>query len=520
MPTLTLPGGRVRGRVERGVEVYRGIPYGSPPVGPLRFRAATPAAPWRETLDARRPARVAPQRAALPRWLRRMSAVPEAGAGEDCLHVNVFTPRADGARRPVMVFVHGGGYTHGSGSFFVYAGHRLARRGDVVVVTFNYRLGVFGALDLRGLGGAGGDQGILPNVGLRDQLAALEWVRDNIECFGGDPECVTLFGQSAGAMSAGVLLCSRASEGLFHRAILQSGAASNVLQPSHAREIAEQLLRSLGLDAGSAALGESLRARSVLDLLDAQEKVSRRHRLPLGMLAWQPVVDGVLVPDDPLAGLASGGAAPRPLLIGTNRDEWKMFTAFDRKRRQLDAATLRRYLERTFDEHPSGPEKVANALLGAYGQGEDGRALSPSDIWAAFQTDRVFRRPALELADAHAAAGGETFVYRFDWAPRLGGRRLGACHSMELPWVFGTLRDGALGPALGLEPGARTLSDRMQSAWLTFAREGDPGPAMSVGWPRYRAERAEAMTLAAEPRCEPAQDARRAAFWADLGREG
>ncbi len=485
------PKGWIEGAEERGVLAFRGIPFAQSTAGEARFRAPRPVRAWSGTLDASCFGRAAPQPGTRSGPLARWSAVPPAGAGEDCLNLNVWTPAADHRRRAVLIWVHGGGFSHGSGSFHLYAGDRLARRGDVVVVTFNYRLGVFGGLDLRGLGGGASAD---TNFALRDQIAALEWVQSNIESFGGDPDNVTLFGQSAGAMSVGTLMASPRGADLFRRGILQSGAGDNVLSVEQARRIAGLLLEKLNLDAGQGDVVRALRKLNWATLLRAQLELRAEHGLRLGMLAWQPVIDGDLVPGLPRARFEAGEAMKVPLLIGTNRDEWKMFTATDKRRRTLDEGTLRKYLTQTFlgSGEPDSTDVSADIAgarteeaLSLYGTGRDGAACSPSEIWNRIQTDRVFHYPAVELADAHTGRGAPTWFYRFDWKPPLAPNRVGACHALELAFVFGTLRTRWLRPLFGMSSKSVTLSDRMQAAWLSFARTGDPGADGDVAWPAY-----------------------------------
>jgi para-nitrobenzyl esterase len=501
------PSGVLEGTEQGGVHVYRGIPYARAPVGERRLRPPEPAAGWSGVRDARTDGAAAPQRGATRRHGRRWRAVPAAGASEDCLFLNVHAPSTGTARRPVLVWIHGGGYTHGSGSWYVYSGLRLARRGDVVVVSINYRLGALGALDLRGFGATDA----VANAGLRDQLLALAWVSKHIEAFGGDPENVTVFGQSAGAMSIGALLVAPAARGLIRRAILQSGAMHNVLDSAQAQGIATALLNELAIDPERDDVVAALRTCSADEIVRAQSRVSTSHRLPLGMLAWQPVVDGDLLPTAPAVAPAP---ADVPLLIGTNRDEWKMFTALDARRRRMDAVTLRGYVERTLARDGVEDQDALDAVLDHYGRcPETGVARTPADAWVALQTDRVFRLPAVDLADRQAAAGGDTFVYRFDWAPGLAPRRVGACHAMEIPFVFGTLRSPLLRPLIGLDPRTLRLSDDIMDAWLAFARTGDPRHAGARDWPAHAPRHGVARVFGGDAGKRPVLEPETRAVW-------
>jgi para-nitrobenzyl esterase len=448
--------GKLRGARRRGVLAFRGIPYAAPPLGRLRFRAPQPPAAWPGVRDATAPGPGAPQLG--PRLGAGFARIAgPAASSEDCLTLDVFTPAADGARRPVLVWIHGGAFVLGAGSALAYDGSALAREGDVVVVTLNYRLGALGFLALGDLApGAGFDA----NLGLRDQIAALEWVRDNAAAFGGDPANVTVFGQSAGGMSVGTLLAAPRARGFFARAIAQSGAASNCSPREVAGRVAAGFLDALGLAPHEAA---RLREAPVEALLAAQRATVMRLALSLPGLPFQPCVDGDVLPEDPLAAIAAGSARGVPLLLGTTRDEWNMFLLADPKARTMDEAALHRRHERWLP-----PERAARAYA-LYR--ETLPRASPRARWGAYQTHRVFTLPADRLAAAQAPHA-PTFAYLFSWSPPLVRRRIGACHALEVPLVFGTFRHPLLrGFYLG---GARATAAELQHAWLAFARSGRP----------------------------------------------
>lgn len=308
------------------------------------------------------------------------------------------------------------------------------------------------------------------------------------------------------------LVSSPAARPLIRRAILQSGAARNVHKPEVARAIARGLCGRLGVDVEGPDPVDRLRARPAKELLAAQLRVSAEHRLPIGVMAWQPVIDGDLLPGPPLEGWACEGSRPPQLLIGANRDEWKMFTATDAKRRNLDAATLRNYLGRTLSLG-TGASGAVDAALEIYGRTSTGKPRSPGQIWAALQGDRVFHFPAVELADRSADCGADTWFYRFDWKPPRAPNRLGACHSMELPFVFGSVRKFLPRWFLGAGSQALTLSDRLQDAWLAFAKTGDPTTEADSPWPRYRAQSGEGRVFGGAEGSAPALAAERRAFW-------
>jgi para-nitrobenzyl esterase len=484
-PVAQTRGGRLAGEAGRRGLVFRGIPYAEPPVGARRFAAPERVKPWDGERPASRFGPSAPQAGAQNALVRRFVGAASGPQSEDCLYLNVWTPALDGARRPVLVFLHGGAFLIGSGSTLLYSGSRLSAHGDAVVVTLNYRLGALGALALRDLVPGGGDASA--NLGLRDQLAALAWVRENIEAFGGDPDCVTVFGESAGAMSLGALLGAPAARGLFRRAILQSGAASNVSTHAQAARVAEHFLARLGR-AGESL--EALRRAPLGDLLRAQAETTVALAPELG-LAFQPSVDGDLLPEPPLDAIARGASRGLSLLVGTNRDEWKLFMLGDLRSRALDDAALRRRFARVLGD------AQAERGFAAYARAPEAREPhSPRERWSAFQSDRVFHAPAARLLDLHAVHGREAYAYRFDWAPPLLGTRLGACHGIELPFVFGAVLEPWLRPWVGgAAPGARKLAHRMQEAWIAFARTGHPGHPRLPYWPGYDTEKRQAMTL-------------------------
>jgi para-nitrobenzyl esterase len=495
--------GRLAGIEEGGLSVFRGIPYASPPVGELRLRAPRPAVPWAGVRDAIRFGPAAPQN---PPVSSLTGEVPLAH-DEDCLTLNIWTPRADGARRPVLVWIHGGGFTSGSGSEPLYSGAALARRGDAVVVTINYRLGILGFLAHPGLADeeGGGAQG---NWGLLDQAAALGWVRDNIAAFGGDPANVTIFGESAGSMSVCDLMTLPSAAGLFHRAIAQSGPPSATTM-ERAEEHAAKLMAELGC--GDPA---QLRAVPVEALLAAQQGVLS-PRAGAG-LALVPVADRASLPTDPARAFASGTAARVPLLIGTNRDEAKLFMVSDPKNRDPDEDLLLRRIDRAFAA--SGVKLTPERAIDAYraARHERGEPTTPRDLWSAIESDRMFRIGSVRAAAAHARTQPATYAYLFTWeSPGMHGA-LGACHALEIPFVLGNLDAPTMDRFAGTGPAASALSEQMMDAWLAFACAGNPEHAGLPDWPAYEESGRSTMVFGAETRVEHApMDAERA-LWDEV----
>lgn len=465
-PLVRTTAGLVRGTagLAEGVSAFWGIPYAAPPIGPLRLRPPQPPVPWEGEREAVGPGPVAAQRQGpLERAFGGYGEVDE-----DCLTMNVWTPGAEPeARRPVLVWFHGGSFTTGTGSIPWYDGSRLAARGDVVVVTFNYRLGALGFLHLGDLGGeAWAGSG---NCGLLDQVGALRWVRANVATFGGDPERVTVFGESAGAMSIASLLAMPEAAGLFSRAILQSGAGTFVQDRATATALAADVLAELGVPHGDLHRLAEVPVEAVLDA----QAVGGGRRAGVG-LAFMPVVDGATLPARPEAALAAGSAAGVSVLVGTTRDEMRLFSAVAPDAFAAeDEATLLRHVAAIPDVGPVG----AATVVGAYRRRWPG--LPPTDLHVIIHTDHAFRRPAQRLATLQVEAGAEAWSYWFTWASPILGGLLGSYHGLEIPFVFDNLDRPGIEMLTGGGGHLQPLADRMADAWLGFARDGDPG------WPAY-----------------------------------
>ena len=471
---IEVEGGRVRGVHRHDHWSFSGIPYAASPAGTARFRPPSPPEPWTGLRPADRFGPVAPQAPSLIDV--SLGGKPEEQS-EDCLHLNIWTPALDGGRRPVMVWIHGGSFVGGSGSGGLYRGGTLARDGDVVVVTFNYRLGMLGflahpALESEGQSWLDGEAWSgFGNWGLADQVAALRWVRDHIADFGGDPGNVTLFGESAGGMSVSALLAVPAARGLFHRAIVESGGPY-AYTPDQAASVAEQLADQLGVPLTRGALEQVPAA----DLVEAVVAFDQRggHRDDSGLL-MMPVVDGGLLPTDPTVAVAGGSAADVPLLIGTNRDEMSFFTFGNPALNALDLDGLRRWMRRLSPD-PEANDAVITTVAAA--RADRGESVTPRDLWVAIATEYVFRIPSLRLADAHLAAaapGVGTYVYLFTWSSPMLDGYLGSCHALDIPFVFGTVQNPAIQGFSGGGTEALELSSSMRQAWSTFARTGSPG---------------------------------------------
>jgi len=479
-PIAETSNGAVRGRLTDGVESYLGIPYAAPPTGERRFRAPEPAEPWEGVRDGAKPGPCAPQN---PRsnGLVRHTLPPQ---DEDCLNVNVWTPGADGRRRPVMVWIHGGSFLTGSGAAPACDGSALAKVGDVVVVTINYRLGAFGFLHLDSLADgaeASGNQGIL------DQVAALRWVRQEIAAFGGDPTNVTVFGESAGAMSIAALMAMPSTAGLFQKAILQSGAANMLKTPEQAALAASRLLGELGLSASQAHV---LRSMATTDILAAQQRC-----MPAGGdLTFAPVCDGEIIPMDPVAAIAEGSARGVSVMIGTNEDETAYFHAADARIAALTDEELVAWVQAGTG---TGMDRAAAAaLVDTYrsARAELGSDPSPAALWTAITSDYLFRVPSVRLAEAQGTHS-PVFMYLLNWKSAALDGRLGAGHSIDVPLLFGTFRHADVAGMELERTGADELSTSMQDAWSRFARFGSPATPLLPEWLPYDASQRWTMVL-------------------------
>jgi para-nitrobenzyl esterase len=415
---------------------------------------------------------------------------------EDCLYLNVYTPRADSARRPVLFWIHGGGFTGGSASQALYDGGRLAARGDVVVVTINYRLGALGYLAL---------PGVTPNLGQLDQIAALRWVRDNIARFGGDASNVTIFGESAGGMAVATLLAMPGARGLFRRAIPQSGAAHHTQTFESAERVARTLLEELG--SGDVA---KLADAPVAQILAAQARTQAKQMAGGAGLGFAPVIDEDAIPTHPLAAVRDGAARDVALLVGTTRDESKLFRLGLADAPPIDEARLLRRVRALLGSRESHAERVIEAYRGA----RAGRASTePSELLDAIETDRSFRIPAIRLAEAQHRHQPDSYMYLFTWPSPARRGALGACHALELPFVFGTLDAPTMDRFAGSGPDAEALAARMMDAWLAFARSGRPGHADLPDWSPYETGRRATLVFDRAPELAHAPlDAERAVW--------
>jgi para-nitrobenzyl esterase len=463
------PCGRMAGIRSSDVLVFRGIPYAKPPVGELRWRWPEPLAPWAGIRDAMHFGPICPQ---APTQIEALLGGRLGEQSEDCLYLNVWTPGCDDARRPVMVWIHGGAFVIGAGSQGLYNGRHLAAQ-DCVIVTINYRLGVFGFLNLSDATGTPGSG--TGAEGIADQVMALRWVQHNIAAFGGDPDNVTIFGESAGAMSVSILLSMPVARGLFHKAIAQSGAAHIGYDRERSGRVTKAFLEFVG---GTSDMG-ALRAVPFSALVKAQIALladlrQGRDVRRLGSVAFQPTIGNDLIPQRPIEALRAGAAAGIPIVTGTTKDEWRLFSSASPRARLTSRSAFEERVRKAAGD-------AAPGLLAAYVDG------TTFDRFNAFMTDRVFTMPAIRMLEAQGAFA-PVYGYRFDWSSRLLGGIMGSCHAIELGFVFGTYNTKLAGAFFGTGPTADALARTMMQAWTTFARTGNPSSGSTGPWTQYDTE--------------------------------
>jgi para-nitrobenzyl esterase len=469
-------GGIVRGSIDGDTHRWLGIPYATPPVGPLRFQPSLPVQPWKGIKDAVEFGDIAPQEPT-----KLIPIPPGVEINEDCLNLNIWAPKPHHGDKPkpVMVWIHGGAYFIGFSSQKMYNGRPFAENGDVVIVTINYRLGALGWLDFSSL-----DDSFSSNMGMTDIVQALKWVKENIAGFGGDPHNVTLFGESAGAGCVTTLMTMPAAEGLFHKAIAESSPATSVYKPKRAALVAQAYLDLVGVDKKDAV--EYLHTTDAKTLASYTTKLLDHVALTWpGTVAFAPVVDGAFIPHYPVASFRKGRQHKVPLLIGTNKDEAALFKMMKSPLMPISESSVQEMFDLVLKDNPD-VGVTEESILKAYPDYPKQKGAME------ISRDAGFRMPSIWLAEAHSKVT-PTWMYRFDQAPplmKLLG--IGASHSTELPYVFGTLptkmNKQALQFRLGGLKEAHAISERMQRRWVNFAHHSDPNITLedgSISWPGY-----------------------------------
>jgi para-nitrobenzyl esterase len=465
--------GKIRGYGRRGIIKFKGIPYAASPAGNGRFKPPAPIDPWTGVRDVLEYGPIAPQpQSNLEKLFGGMRVQNEA----ECLTLNIWTPGVDSAKRPVMFFIHGGAFVTGTGASL--DGTRLALRGDVVVVSINYRLGVLGFLYLPD------EPDASPNVGLLDMVAALKFVKENIAQFGGDPDCITIFGESAGGFSVGALLATPSATGLFHRAILQSGAIHpRGMHPEEASRPGVKLFETLNLKKGDL---QTLRKTKAEEIINAQVAImpDPSGGFTIGRpLRLGPVVDGGVVPEHPLSAIRKGYAKGIDILVGSNLDETKLWNLLNPEAEKIQQEGLEKGVKAIITLTGKG-EGLADKLLKTYQE----TRKTPRDTMDALTTDLMFKIPSIRLAEAQCAHNN-TYMYLFTWQSPFRGGKYGAMHALELGFVFGVLLPTEVGIFPKKDAETEALSGAMMDTWIAFAKTGNPNNPAIPTLPPYTVEK-------------------------------
>jgi para-nitrobenzyl esterase len=466
--------GRIRGVDVEGIKTFKGVPYGASTAGVRRFMPPVEPTAWRNVRDALEWGPSAPQRR--PGAQAQSSGLSVAAAGlppedEDCLVLNIWTPAVgDGRKRPVMLWCHGGGFATGSGSSPVTDGTNLSRRGDVVVVSINHRLNVLGFTYLEALGGA--DFAGSGDAGMLDIVHALRWVHDNIAEFGGDAGNVTVFGQSGGGRKVSTLLTMPSARGLFHRAIIESGATLKLVERDQATQVASTLLSKLGLGRGQV---RELQRLPLERIMSAYFDVVRDMNVDQMTMGFAPTVDGHFVPRHPFYPDAADISADVPVMLGSTRTE--LTSSADAAAFALSEDSMRQRVAALLGDR-------APHVIDVYREANPG--ATPSDLYFLITSDHRYSAPVMKIAERRAALGaGPVFLYYFRWESPLEGGRYRSPHTIEIPFAFDNL-DAS--PLTADAPSARALADRVSDAWIAFARTGNPNTARLPKWPAFDAD--------------------------------
>ena len=482
--------GRVAGlKNDDGLNVFLGVPYAKAPVGELRFMPPQEPTSWKGILPAFSFGSVCPQ---VQSSSEAASYYPQ---GEDCLSLNIWTPGIDDKYRPVVVFIHGGAFIEGASANPMYNGSSLASNGDIVVVTINYRLGALGFLYLEPLGEEYAKSG---DLGILDQILALQWVQKNIEMFGGDPENVTLMGQSAGSISVTTLMSVPQAKGLFRRAIAESGAPNLCLTREDAANITRKFMKLANVTSV-----EGLRRLNAFELIDVQGMLLKDAGLSASN-TFAPVIDGQVLPEDPFLALNNGSAAGIHLLLGTNRNEFRLWLYLSPILAYVPPEALLVVIPDV--DSVFGGQMAMAGILARYHLSQP--LAWPNDLTMDILTDTEFWIPQVRMAEVQSKHA-LTWMYRFDWPSPFENGKLGACHALELPFIFHNFNSQATAQRVGPIPPMK-LANKIQSTWIAFIRTGDPNTGDLPHWPGYNTSQRATMllTLNSTLQNDPAREVR------------
>jgi para-nitrobenzyl esterase len=466
--------GKLKGYKHDDVKIFKGIPYAEPPIEELRLNSPKPKRPWKGVLDATEYKAISPQP---PPYLDYFPAPPQSE--EECLNLNIWTPNCDNSKRPVLFWIHGGAHIRGSGRLL--NGRNICCRGNIVLVTINYRLGPLGYMFV---------PGAPKNIGQLDQIAALEWVRDNIEYFGGDPSNVTIAGESAGGASVCTLMAMPKARGLFQRAISQSG---NVLplgfEFAERKSTTEMIMKEFNLNYTDLDEFRRLPVEELIDgFVEAQLKAFSNQQ----QLRIYPCIDDESLPQHPIKAIQEGYAKDIELIIGSNLEEWKFWRAFEPNFEELEESQIKERIVRLM-QNAGEDENKLEELINTYKKSREefGSPINMHETYEAFMSDSIFRIPAYKIAEAQSKYQKNTYLYVFKWKTPFNNGRYGAMHALEIAFVFGSFWKDHLWTFPKKTTETETLSQKMMDYWTSFARTGNPNFDGVLKWPQYSTENRE-----------------------------
>jgi len=472
--------GKLKGCLEKGLYVFKGIPYAQPPIGDLRYRDPVEKEPWDGILEATEFGPIAPQ-PYIP-----ASSIKDHPQSEDCLTLNIWTPACDNKKRPVMFWIHGGGFHYGGAPSPRYTGEFLSKRGDVCIITINYRLGALGNLYVP-------DE--VSNFGFMDQVTALKWVYDNIANFGGDPNNITIFGESAGSTAVCTLLSMPAAKPFIRRAICQSGALNPQGHHAEGGILASKTLFSrLGIKPGDI---DAIRKISVEKLIKKENKIRLENWEKRVWTGYPPTVDENKIPEHPLLAINKGSSKNVDLLIGTNLNEWTFFSMLTPKLQHINWDMLTEFLNTSLSDLDLDKTQVEK-LIFSYRHSRN----NPFEVLNAISTDFSFRYPSIRVAEAQTTHNNNTYMYLFTYKTPVMGGVYGATHALEIPFVFGTLNDTEFGVYPKRDEINSKISELMMDSWISFARSGNPNHNEIPPWSTYSIDTRDTLLIGEDIKIE------------------